>query len=109
MGSPLNAPKRQLYLLEWSDRRYSHHAFPSRFLLPIISDKFKNIALTTLTGAAFSILIEFTQYYTGRGLFESDDIIHNTIGAFVGCICYLLIIDRFLVRESESSEFDFNE
>ena len=78
--------------------------FPLGFLLPIISDKFKNIALTTLTGAAFSIFIEFTQYYTGRGLFESDDIIHNTIGAFVGCIFYLLIFDRFLLRESESSE-----
>lgn len=73
--------------------------FPLGFLLPIMSDKFKSIPLTTMTGFAFSVCIEFTQYYTGRGLFESDDIIHNTIGAFIGCVAFSIINNRLLTKE----------
>ena len=73
--------------------------FPLGFLLPILSEKFKNIPLTTMIGFAFSVCIEFTQYYTGRGLFESDDIIHNTIGAFAGCVAFAIINNRLLTKE----------
>ena len=76
--------------------------FPLGFLLPTISDKFRSLTLTTMTGFAFSGFIEFTQYYTGRGLFESDDIIHNTIGAFAGCVMYLFINDKIMYSESDN-------
>lgn len=76
--------------------------FPLGFLLPILSDKFKSILLTTMTGFAFSVCIELTQYYTGRGLFESDDIIHNTIGAFAGCVAFAIINNRLLTKEYNS-------
>lgn len=33
---------------------------------------------------AFSAGIEITQYITGRGLCEFDDVFNNTLGAFVG-------------------------
>lgn len=35
-------------------------------------------------GFAFSVLIELIQLLTGRGLFEFDDILHNTVGAVIG-------------------------
>lgn len=78
--------------------------FPLGFLLPILSEKFKNIPLTTMIGFAFSVCIEFTQYYTGRGLFESDDIIHNTIGAFAGCVAFAIINNRLMSKEYDSDQ-----
>lgn len=79
--------------------------FPLGFLLPLISEKFKNILLTAITGFAFSVLIEFTQYYTGRGLFESDDIMHNTIGAFAGCLFYLIVV-RLMSKTPDTYEYN---
>ena len=79
--------------------------FPLGFLLPILSGKFKNIMLTTVAGFAFSVLIEFTQYYTGRGLFESDDIMHNTIGAFAGCLFYLIVV-RLISKDPDTYEYN---
>ncbi len=42
-------------------------------------------------GACFSGIIEVTQLFTHRGLFEFDDIIHNTIGTIAGVALFLLI------------------
>ena len=42
-------------------------------------------------GFGFSVIIELMQLLTGRGLFEFDDIIHNTLGAIIGFgTCVLL-------------------
>ena len=38
-----------------------------------------------------SLMVETIQLIGQRGLFEFDDVIHNTFGAAVGCITYLLI------------------
>ena len=64
---------------------------PLGFLLPVLYDRFRSIKVIAVVGFTFSVMIELTQYYTGRGLFESDDIIHNTIGAVLGCVIYLII------------------
>lgn len=48
------------------------------------------IALTTLTGCAFSAGIEYTQYRFALGMAETDDVICNTLGAFVGASSLLL-------------------
>ena len=45
-----------------------------------------------LISFGFSLLIELTQLFTGRGLFEFDDLIHNTLGAAIGF--GLLILTR---------------
>ena len=74
---------------------------PLGFLLPIMSDRFRNIKTAALAGLMFSLFIEFSQYYTGRGLFEVDDIIHNTMGACIGCIMYVFMIERLIGRESD--------
>lgn len=39
----------------------------------------------------WSAAIEITQLLTHRGLFEFDDIIHNTFGAFLGLFLFSLI------------------
>lgn len=78
--------------------------FPLGFLLPIISDRFRNIRAAAAAGFVFSLFIEFSQYYTGRGLFESDDIIHNTVGACIGCITYVLIFEKLMGSEPDMDE-----
>ena len=41
---------------------------------------------TVLLGFAFSCFIESSQLLTGRGLFEIDDILHNALGVWLGCV-----------------------
>ena len=52
---------------------------------------------------AFSVFIEITQYVTGRGLFEFDDIISNTLG---GCIGFWIgeLLEWLLTRRKQNSE-----
>ncbi|MCR4796193.1 MULTISPECIES: VanZ family protein [Ruminococcus] len=77
---------------------------PLGFMLPIMSEKFRSIKAAAVIGFAFSIFIEFAQYYTGRGLFESDDILHNTIGACIGCIIYVIISNRLPDKVTETDQ-----
>ena len=44
-----------------------------------------------LLGLGFSALIELMQMLTRRGLFEFDDIIHNTAGAVIGFGIWMLV------------------
>ena len=67
---------------------------PLGFMLPILSEKLRSIKAVAISGFILSIFIELTQYYTGRGLFESDDILHNIIGACIGYIVYIIIFYR---------------
>ena len=62
---------------------------PFGFLLPMISERFRSLWFTTVTGFIFSVGIETMQYITGRGLTEVDDVINNTSGALVGYILYV--------------------
>lgn len=48
------------------------------------------IALTTLTGCVLSAGIEYAQYRFALGMAETDDVICNTLGAFVGASSLLL-------------------
>ena len=65
---------------------------PFGFLLPMISKRFQNLLLITVTGFVFSAGIETMQYITGRGLTEVDDVINNTVGAVVGYILYVTVM-----------------
>ena len=46
---------------------------------------------TTIVGFATSLAIEFTQLMSHVGCFDVDDLMLNTIGAFLGSLIYLLI------------------
>ena len=51
--------------------------------------KKKHIWNTIGIGFAFTFFIELTQLITTRGVFNVDDIIHNTIGCVIGFLCFV--------------------
>ena len=51
-----------------------------------------------LFGLLFSIIIEVIQFLTRRGLFEFDDMIHNTVGATAG-VAVVMIIRRMVDKK----------
>lgn len=64
---------------------------PAGMLLPLIFSRPLKWYQGLLFGAIVSGCIELLQLITCRGLFEFDDIIHNSIGCMVGCILCSLI------------------
>lgn len=58
------------------------------------------IILTTLVGCALSAGIEYAQYRYALGLAETDDVICNTLGAFIGSTSLLIAyaIEKFRER-----------
>ena len=61
---------------------------PFGCLLPCVSKHCRNLFITTAAGFLFSSFIETTQYITGRGFTEIDDVINNTLGAFAGYLIF---------------------
>lgn len=57
-----------------------------------------------IIGCACSMCIELTQYYTGRGLLEFDDIFHNTLGAVIGYFVMKKQLMRIKVIEERKRE-----
>ena len=57
--------------------------------LPRKWHRWGRIALTTLVGCALSAGIEYAQYRCALGLAETDDVICNTLGAFLGAASLL--------------------
>ena len=60
--------------------------FPVGMLLPLIFSRPLKWYQGLLFGAIVSGCIELLQLITCRGLFEFDDIIHNSIGCMIGCV-----------------------
>lgn len=58
--------------------------------LPRTWHHWRRLALTTLTGCALSTGIEYAQYRFALGMAETDDVICNTLGAFLGAASLLL-------------------
>ena len=58
--------------------------------LPRKWHRWGKIILTTLVGCALSAGIEYAQYRYALGLAETDDVICNTLGAFLGAVSLLL-------------------
>lgn len=44
-----------------------------------------------LIGLGVSMIVEILQLISDRGLCEFDDILHNTLGAFIGISIYMLV------------------
>ena len=68
--------------------------FPLGLMLPLISRRFRKFPVLFVTAFGFSVLIELTQYFTGRGLLEFDDIFHNTIGAIIGFAVWKILYKK---------------
>ena len=58
--------------------------------LPRKWHRWLRIILTTLVGCAFSAGIEYAQYRYALGMAEVDDVICNTLGAFIGTTSLLI-------------------
>ena len=58
--------------------------------LPRRWHRWLRIILTTLVGCAFSMGIEYAQYRYALGMAEVDDVICNTLGAFIGSTSLLI-------------------
>lgn len=48
----------------------------------------RRLAVAAAVFCLFSLLIEWTQYCFMLGQTEVDDVIHNTLGAFLGCLAF---------------------
>lgn len=59
-------------------------------VLPQKWSRWGKVALTVLFGCLLSIGVEFAQYRFSLGMAETDDVLCNTLGAFLGT-CSLLI------------------
>lgn len=57
----------------------------------------RNPVVFLAIGAVCSALIEVVQFITQRGYFQVDDIVMNSLGSGIGCLCFLLI--RWMVRK----------
>ena len=44
-----------------------------------------------IAGIVLSVIIELLQLLSGKGLCEFDDILHNTLGTFIGVSIYILV------------------
>lgn len=60
----------------------------------------RGILKSTLLGAVTSLGIETMQLLTGRGFFQIDDIVTNTLGAFIGALLFVCVsgMGRFLQK-----------
>lgn len=69
--------------------------FPAGMLLPFVLNKKIKWYKAFVWGFIFSAFIEVCQLVLCRGLFEWDDMIHNALGAMVGCIVSNKIFEKF--------------
>ena len=63
---------------------------PFGFLLPMIWQKLK-VYYTIPLGFCLSLTIELGQLISGKGMFEIDDLVLNTVGTVVGYLVYRII------------------
>ncbi len=63
---------------------------PFGFLLPLLSVKERRMIMILLLSFELSLVIEVVQLFTGRGSFDVDDLLLNTLGGMLGYGCYCL-------------------
>jgi len=73
--------------------------FPLGFFLPFVRGRKLNAGKALFAGLIFSLCIELTQLFTHRGIFDFDDILHNAIGCFAGCVFANLLRDLFSMQK----------
>ena len=63
---------------------------PLGFLLPCVWKKYEVLSRTVLSGFALSLIIELSQMFDGR-ITDIDDLLMNTLGAFIGWSVFWLL------------------
>ncbi len=74
---------------------------PFAFFLPVVLKRCKGGLLVILLTMTASLVIETIQLIFRVGSFDVDDILLNTLGGFLGYVCYLVIrtIHRRSIRK----------
>lgn len=73
-------------------------------LLPEKWHSRRSLLIVLLLCTGFSLAIEFAQYRYHLGLVQTDDVIHNALGAYLGAAVFLLIpkvIKQIRIRRGE--------
>lgn len=69
----------------WRNLRLAIFKFvPIGFLLPFVSSVFKKWWMTYLSGFGSSLLLQMLQHALGCGVFETDELLNNTLGVMIG-------------------------
>lgn len=63
---------------------------PFGIFLPIVWRRMKHLLLVIFLAGIVSVSIEASQYYTGRGYCQIDDVITNVGGAIIGYLMYMI-------------------
>lgn len=74
---------------------------PFGFLLPLGNKKFQTFWKTYLAGFLFSLTIELIQLFFHLGIFETADLLNNTIGVCIGYGFYKIIVCFMSARKKE--------
>lgn len=78
---------------------------PFGIWLPLGIKGFRKFWKTYLAGFLFTLLIECIQLFSGRGIFELDDILGNTVGTMIGYGLFAVaawIINKFTKKKSKT-------
>lgn len=108
-GSRTNKINLEIFGTWSADGSMSRHALenvllfvPFGILVPIKSHFFKKWWNLILAAFISSLSIEMAQLLTGRGFFETDDILLNTLGAVLGYIVFWIGYKSFIAVKHES-------
>ncbi|MBO4579188.1 MAG: VanZ family protein [Clostridiales bacterium] len=71
---------------------------PFGFLLPTMAKFFRKFIVVVFFGFMASLAIETIQFFTSLGIFDIDDLLNNTIGAYIGYILFFFCI-KYFVRD----------
>ncbi len=72
---------------------------PLGFLLPLLSIRLRRFTPVLVVSLIVTIGIELIQMLSGRGIFELDDIFHNTIGSIAGYLIMQAILSSMAKRK----------
>lgn len=72
---------------------------PFGILIPLLFQRCKKWNYMLLASLGLVFYIEMTQYLTGRGIFDIDDIFGNTLGAMIGYFLLKLVLSIFVEKE----------
>ena len=65
---------------------------PLGFLLPLLAKPFRKWYAALGAGFGVSLLIELSQFFTGRGMCDVDDLFTNTLGAMLGWCAAMFVL-----------------
>lgn len=77
---------------------------PWGVLLPVLYKPFRKFRWILAAGFGLSLAIEVTQLIGKMGIFETDDLIFNTLGTILGFLLYKLCVILFQSKTSKMEE-----